>query len=267
MPESNKPEITQISPGIQRGITRLSMLSTALAGALVGVACSSGVASIPAGAQTTPMSDVEILNFALNLEYLEAEFYSVATTGKTIAQNGATVSGTGNSGPTTGGARVSFTDSTTQAIAQEIFQDELGHVAFLQSALGSQAIAKPAINLNGLGTQNGTMSMFLVLSRAFEDTGVSAYGGAASSIQSKTILQAAAQILAVEAYHAGSIRTLIAQQNIQTSAIDSSDVLPPPSGTKYFTTTANALAVIRTPQQVATIVTPLFPNGINGPIP
>lgn len=262
----NSQETVNAPPSIRRGITRLSMLSTSLAGALAGVACSSGIASMPAAAQTS-MSDVDILNFALNLEYLEAEFYSVATTGQTIEQRGADISGTGNAGATTGGAMVTFTDATTAAIAKEIAGDELKHVAFLRSVLGSKAIAKPAINLNGLGTETGTQTMFLQLARAFEDTGVSAYGGAAYSIQSKTVVQAAAQILAVEAYHAGSIRTLVAQQNISTSATDSSDVLPPPSGTQYFTTIANGLAVIRTPQQVAAIVTPLFPNGINGPLP
>jgi hypothetical protein len=263
-------------PRLRAGITRLSMITGTLAGALVGAACSSAAVS-PLGAATgttsqsgssgtVAMSDVEILNFALNLEYLEAEFYSVSTTGKTLEQNGCQVSGTGTAGGTTGGAQVTFTDSTTQAIAREIYADEVEHVNLLRSVLGSQAIAKPAINLNGLGAETGSMSQFLMLSRAFEDTGVSAYGGAAPDIVSKTVLQTAAQILAVEAYHASAVRLLIAQMHIPTTAIDSMDVLPPPSGTQYFTD-HNGLAVVRTPQQVAAIVKPFFPNGINGPLP
>jgi hypothetical protein len=57
---------------------------------------------------------VDILNFALNLEYLEAEFYTVATTGKTIEQSGIAVSGTGNPGPTTGGNTVNLTNSSNK---------------------------------------------------------------------------------------------------------------------------------------------------------
>ncbi len=258
------------SPQLRSGIKRLATISAILGGALTATACG-GSSSSPYSSSTVS-EDVAVLNFALNLEYLECEFYSVAVTGKTIAQNGIAVSGTGTAGGTTGGVQVNFTDPTLASIAQQILADEYAHINFLRGVLGSQAIAKPAINLNGLGmtnsaaTPNSTQASYLLLSRSFEDTGVSAYAGSANALSSKTVLQAAAQILATEAYHQGAIHMYIAQMNVATFALDSMDQPPPPTGTKYFPTDSNALTIARTPAQVVNIVKPFFPNGINGVI-
>jgi hypothetical protein len=220
-------------------------------------------------------TDFDILNFALNLEYLEAEFYTVATTGQTISQIGMTVSGSGSSGATTGGSQVPGLTGATLAIAQEIAKDEQTHVKFIQTAiasLGGTAIAKPAINLGALGIGFSSANSFLTLARAFEDIGVTAYGGAAPLIVSKTVLGYAARILAVEALHSGSIRLQIAQNSIPTTALDGADHIPPPSGTLYFPTDNNALTEVRTPQQVLYLAYGgaslssggFFPSGVNG---
>jgi hypothetical protein len=243
-----------------------------------------GVASAMAGAaaavegtakgQSSSFTDFDILNFALNLEYLEAEFYTVATTGQTISQIGLTVTGSGATGATTGGGQVALTGAAL-AIAQEIAKDEQTHVKFIQTAiasLGGTAIAKPAINLGALGIGFSSVSSFLTLARAFEDVGVTAYGGAAPLISSKTVLGYAARILAVEAYHAGNIRLQIAQNSVQTTALDGADHTPPPSGSLYFPTDNNALTEVRTPQQVLYLVYGganmssggFFPSGVNG---
>jgi len=155
----------------------------------------------------------------------------------------------------------------TGQIASEIYTDEKGHVTLLRSVLGTSAVAKPAINLAALGANTGAMNQFLVLSRAFEDTGVTAYGGAAGGlVDNATILTAAATILAVEAYHAGSIRTLIVQQGISVTppgALDGKDILP--SAAQYFPANAatNFTAQTRTVAEVIAIVKPFFPNGLN----
>jgi hypothetical protein len=255
-----------------RSPNRRKFFSTlGIASAMAGAAAAVG----PNASAQSSYTDFDILNFALNLEYLEAEFYTVATTGQTLAQIGMTVTGSGAAGPTTGGAQVSGLTGASLAVAQEIAKDEQTHVKFIQTAiasLGGTAIAKPAINLGALGIGFSSANSFLTLARAFEDVGVTAYGGAAPLISSKTVLGYAARILAVEAYHAGNIRLQIAQNSIQTAALDGADHIPPPSGSLYFPTDNNALTEVRTPQQVLYLVYGganlsaggFFPSGVNG---
>ena len=219
-------------------------------------------------AQSPTISETDVLNFALNLEYLEAEFYSVAVTGNVLSS-----SVTGATSTATGGAKVTFADSRVADIAAEISADETLHVKFLRSALGASAVAEPVINLNALGIGFATQAQFLTLARAFEDTGVSAYAGAATLLTGNN-LQAAAQILAVEAYHAGNIRLYVVEDGIVVPATDSQDV--PPTEQHFFPTDSNALAIKRTPSQVLAIVYAsatagtksggFYPNGVNGNI-
>ena len=220
-------------------------------------------------------TDIAILQFALNLEYLEAEFYTKATTGKTLAEIGIPISGMGDSDPTVGGQMVNFGDETVAEVAKEIAYDEQQHVLDIRAALGSNVIAKPAINLNALG-QVSNLSQFLAEARAFEDVGVSAYGGAAPLIKSKQILAAAVRIALTEGEHTGNIRLLVDLHNVPTTPVDEQDILPPPSGSKFFSVSKQALTVVRTPSQVLAILygskTPgtnhggFFPEGVNGAI-
>jgi hypothetical protein len=243
---------------------------------------SAGVAAMSAGlkGQAPAPTDADILNFALNLEYLEAEFYTVATTGKTIDQLGISITGSGTQGAATGGKMVNLTNSSfpTASIAMEIAEDERSHVTLIQQALtaaGVEPIAQPAINLNALGIGFGSLAEFLTLARAFEDVGVTAYAGAAPLISDKGILGYAARILAAEAEHVANIRLQVAQLGIPTSLLDGADILPPPSGQKYFSLNSVGLAQTRTPGQVLYIVYGamanvtsggFFPNGVNGTI-
>ena len=182
-------------------------------------------------AATTP-SDADVLNFALNLEYLEAEFYLRAVTG-----TGLTAADTGTSpGATTGGAQVNFTDPAIKAYAMEIAADELAHVQFLRKALGSAAVDKPAIDLMnsfnaaamaaGIGaTLNpfADQTSFILGAFVFEDVGVTAYNGAVKYLLANNsvaanagFLNAAAAIHATEAYHAAEIRTLLVYMDAAT---------------------------------------------------
>ena len=181
------------------------------------------------------VTDNDILNFALNLEFLEAQFYTIATTGMTLDQAGlSTKSGSGSAGGAVtvkANAKVPFVTPFLQQFANEVAADEQNHVKFLQTTLGTAAVAQPAIDLmnsfNALAQAAGLGSTFdpfasetnfLLGAFIFEDVGVTAYQGAAGLISSKTYLDKAVGIHNVEAYHAASIRTRIFQAGATAQA-------------------------------------------------
>ncbi|WP_431267085.1 ferritin-like domain-containing protein [Dankookia sp. P2] len=268
-----------------------------LASAMLGATLPGLLAARPAAADPAAITDVDILNFALNLEYLEAEFYLRAVTGEGLAP--ADTGGLGTPGSVIGGRRVAFANRRARAFAEEIAQDELNHVRFLRAALGDRAVAAPSIDLTGsfnaaaqaagLGDTFDPFAdgqSFLLGAFVFEDVGVTAYAGAAAFIQNKGYLTAAASILAVEAYHAGQIRTRLLLQGLDEQAGLISALRAAASGTaddqgvrldgrpNIVPGDTNLLAFTRMPQQVLNIVylggapagNGFFPNGLNGSI-
>ncbi|QNQ08394.1 ferritin-like domain-containing protein [Sphingomonas alpina] len=295
----------------RRDFFKAAFGAAAVAGAGVTALSFAGTA----GAQSAP-SDADVLNFALNLEYLEAQFYQVAVFGTGLPAGQLT--GTGTQGAVTGGRKVTFTDPVVAQYAKEIAQDEVAHVAFLRTQLGTVAVAQPAIDIGvtptsafsnaaraagliGAGAAFDVYANdenFLLGAFIFEDVGVTAYKGAAPLLTNKTYLEAAAGILAVEAYHAGLVRTVLyakglAIPSLRTSAdaisgardsLDgSSDLDQGITGTGTGTgTTSNivpldsdGIAFSRTTGQVLNIVYltnsaagmgGFFPAGVNGAI-
>jgi hypothetical protein len=217
------------------------------------------------------VTDTGILNFALNLEYLEAEFYAMATYGATLVELGV-LTAAETTGPTTGGNMVpDFGSSPWAYLATGLRENEISHVQYLRSTLGSAAVKKPTINLAALGYGFSSVSSWLELARQFEDVGVSAYLGAAPLIVSKTYLAAAGAILATEAQHSGSIRAACVNTGTKSPAVDSLDV--PPTSSTPFDVDKNALSIPRTTAQVLNIVYAggncsggFFPDGMNGTI-
>lgn len=252
-----------------------------IASAAIGAAAVTG--GVKLNAQSSLPSAVDILQFALNLEYLESEFYTYATTGKGIDAMGIDITGSGAPGMTTGGSQVNFSNNLifSSAIAMQIRDDEQAHVKLLRGALsaaGITPVAKPAINLNALGIGFGNEAQFLLLARVFEDIGVSAYGYAAkvSTLDSSPYIGTAARILAVEGEHAANIRLQIGRLAIDTSKtkLDEVDILPPPTGSDFISAVnTTGLSAIRSPGEVLYLAYGFsanaaaggfFPNGMNG---
>lgn len=247
----------------------------AVAGAVLGASQNVSQAQTPTA--------VDVVQFALNLEYLEAEFYAIATTGQNLQARGVPITGTGTPGPTTtiyGQVNLGNNLVLSAGSAKDLADDEIAHVMVLRGALtanGVTPIAKPAINLDalaGFGASLANQMTFLRLARAFEDIGVSAYSGGAALLAGSPYLMTAARILAVEGIHTGNIRLQVARLGITTFALDGADILPPPSGTNLMSTNkANGLNAFRTPGQVLFLAYGLqanvtsggfFPNGVNG---
>ncbi len=174
------------------GDTRLSFLKKA--GVAGGAAVSGGAilsalapASALAAAQhgRPPASfgkgDVGILNYALTLEYLEAAFYNGATAANLpLSPQGA-------------------------AFLKRVTTDENAHVAFLKKALGRKAAKEPVFKF---GAANTNAQTFMATAQVLENTGVHAYLGQATNIQTVAYAKAALSILTIEARHASVIGLL-----------------------------------------------------------
>jgi len=207
---------------------------------IAGCSDNGQVTTIP---PTTGVTDADILNFALNLEYLEAEFYLRAATGKGLA----TADIGTNPGAVTGGAQVQNLTPPQQQILNEIAYDEQSHVQFLRKAIagaGATPVDRPVIDFTSsfptLATAAGITGVtfnpfndfnsFLVGAFVFEDVGVTAYHGAAGLISAagvqSGILAAAAGILAVEAYHAAYVRTALTGSAIAAAAASPATAYP-----------------------------------------
>lgn len=264
------PKTEALQELVNNTVSRRDFARRTIAGSLVAAGT---LAAGSAELFAQRITDEAILNFALNLEYLEAEFYTVALTGQRISELGIGVGGRGRSGATTGGAKVSLSPGA-QVAAEHIALDEQKHVEFLRTALRNAAVAKPAINLEALGIGFRSETEFLTLARAFEDLGVSAYAGAAKLIDNSAILEAAARIALTEGQHAGVVRYLVALANTPVPQVDGKDVPPlgSPDG-RLFQVDGNGLSTVRTAEEVLNIVYGggrdrggFFPEGLNGDI-
>jgi len=173
------PELTTIEV---HGHTREAFLlrATLAAGATYGAL--SATPFITQALAQEGGGDVDIVNFALTLEYLEATFYTM------------------------GLKQVSGLAADEKKLVKEIRDNEDEHVDALLATvkkLGGKPAAKPKFDF---GAAFGSRAAFLKTANVLEDTGVSAYNGAAPAIASGEVLGSAGSIVQVEARHAALIR-------------------------------------------------------------
>ncbi len=240
-------------------------------------------------------SILDVLNFALNLEYLEAILYTAVTGSAPLTAY------LGAGAPVTGLPNTLSLDPQTLATFQNLVSDETRHITLLRELifeLGSTPINQPAIDYSlGGKMMITTQAQLLAVTRQFTAVGTSAYaGGAQYLVSNPLILTGAAEILGAESQHLGGINYLCAMQGIKSPMVDATDVPPVPPNTFFTLTPTTAIAVatdqiisgpalgpVRTPQQVlgivygvstpATTVPPagttaggFFPKGVNGTI-
>lgn len=257
-----------------------------------------GRASVSLADEASDIKDEDIFQFALNLEYMEAEYYLRGTTGKGIDDSDAGA----DAGQVTGGKQVSFETPAIGEFMAEVAENELAHVRFYRKTLGDQAVPRPTIDFEagfaavakaaGLDFDPfGNETNFVLGGMLFEDVGVTAYAGAATVLKNKDFLAAAAGILAVEAYHMGMARSTLYRKGEQAwkaanavsdarDKIDGSDDkdqgIQVDGTANIVPSTPDAIAFTRTPQEVLRIVYltdqegaskgGFYPNGMNGKI-
>ena len=284
MTDTNEQLIEALDAHTERRNDRREFFKAALGAAAVAGA---GASAITLGGIATAqtLTDTDWLNFALNLEYLEAQFYSYAVFGTGLAN--ADLTGTGTQGAVTGGAQVTFTDPLVAQYAKEIAQDKIAHVRFLRGTLGTAAAAQPAIdigvtptsafsklaqaaNVVGAGTGFNVYANdenFLLGAFMLADVGVTAYKGLTPLLTNANDLAAVAGILATKAYHASTIRTVLYAKGATTAALrtnadaisNARDVLDGAGATREFD---QGISPTGTGTTLQSNITPLDGNGL-----
>ncbi|MDQ3672040.1 MAG: ferritin-like domain-containing protein [Actinomycetota bacterium] len=167
--------LDRIGPDSRAGFLRKGAI---LGGGLIGGGAVLSALFAEAGKAAT-QTDLDIGNFALTLEYLEAEFYTEAV------------------------AMGAISNPRVRRFAQVVAAHERTHVRALKQMLGASAVAKPSFNFQGTTESE---AKFKATAQVLEDTGVMAYAGQAPLVESNAVLKAALAIHTVEARHASWIR-------------------------------------------------------------
>ena len=295
---SPEPSDRSASTGRRDWVQRLG--TGAIGAAAVASVAGAGLALSSTSASAAAITDTDILNFALNFEYLGSEYYLRAISGSGLAAS--LLTGTGTQGTVIGGTMVPFNGSAIESYAQRLAIDEIGHVEFIRAVVGSAAISEPTIDLDGswttLAIAAGLIApgqtfnpfadpvSFLLGAYVIEDVCVTALTGAVALLTDPNNITGAAGLLGTEGYQAGMIRSLLSDlgAGAATDAISNlratlsgmpDDIGTSIPGNDYniVPNDINGLVFRRTPAQVLNIAyggSPtgggFFPNRVNGNI-
>lgn len=276
---------------------RAAMLAMGAIAASAALPLASAIAQ-----ETRPPSDIDILNFALNLEYLETEYYLRGVLGRTLDD----VAGTSFGGSVRGGRPVRFSTPVREGMIKNIGGNELAHVRFVRQtveALEGTPIPRPVIDLEAgfAGVARGAglpdfdpfaneMNFFLG-ALLFEDVGVTVLKGSARYIRNDRVLESSAGLLGAEGYHVGALRAVLSKMGAPAlerfgaisdlrDRLDGRQDLDQPlvlgGKVNISPSNENAIAYGRTPQHALNILygSPganimqggFFPEGVNGAI-
>jgi rubrerythrin len=215
MHESTHVDVSHLAPfdtdgALAEAADRLNRRSLFRGGGLLlGGAALLGVMPGSAWAQDVSQGDIDILNYALTLEYLEAAFYREA-----LEEAGL--------------------DTRHRRFAETAGAHEDAHVDALKETLGDKAVKEPSFDFQGTTSSQETFTPTAIL---LEDTGVKAYQGQAANIKAEAVLKAAISIHPVEARHAAWIRSIAGQSPAPDAfnpAADMATILAAVKGTMFI---------------------------------
>jgi hypothetical protein len=167
--------------------------------------------------QALSATDIDIVNFQLNLEYLETDYYLRGSMGITADQALGGVQGA----PVRGGRKVNFSNPVREGMIKNIAGNEMAHVRFAQAVTGGRAIRRPPIDFEaGFAAVAAAAGIpdfdpfasemdFFLGGMLFEDVGISVLKGSAKLLRSLSLREAAAGLLGSEGYHMGAVRSVI----------------------------------------------------------
>jgi len=227
----------QTAPAHEGDVARRETRRAFFTAALGAAAAGAGALAFSAVADAQTVTDVDQLNFLLNLGYLQANYYGFATTGVAIAAGFTT--GPTTAGAATGGRKVAFADAQVSRLAFELAAEDLAQVASLRAVVGVAAVSQPAIDLSATATSAfsriaqdagivapgavfdpyASDDNFLLGAFLFEDVVASAYTGAAPRLTNLAFVDFAAALLGTKGYHAATVRGTLYRKGLANAAL------------------------------------------------
>jgi hypothetical protein len=173
--------------------------------------------------------DIGVITVGLNNEYLEAEFYLRALTGKGLSPQDTTGAGSPGTVLVNATRPVTFSNPVIQSIAQQLADDELAHVRDIRATFASFGLTPPALpmidlvnsfqlltteaSLNRHFDPLGSETDFLLASFFFEENCSSLLVGAIGALESNDLKSTVASLLGDEAAHSGFLRLGLGQEH------------------------------------------------------